>query len=271
MPLRVDRARVGSLRRGRPGLIRETSAGAAPALTRLRAQMDLEALLERPPSLHSDAAGRPTSFSLSAAGLRLIAGLAGPGARTLETGNGVSTLVFALRGSEHTCVTPDAGSVELTRRWCADNGVSLDRVRFELGPSQAVLPRLVADPLDLVLIDGGHGFPIPFLDWVHTAGRLRVGGVVVVDDTQIWTGHVLRRFLLEEPGWELLADLRPRTAAFRRTAGGDPVREWIDQPYVVARDPLAPWRLRAVRAARMAARGDLRRLVERAREHLGPR
>ena len=59
----------------------------------------------------------------------------------------------------------------------------------------------------LVLIDGSHSFPSPFIDWYYTAFRLRVGGFLVVDDTQLWTGHVLKRFLEAEPDWGAHANL----------------------------------------------------------------
>src|SRR5437588_10677325 len=103
--------------------------------------MDVDGLLADPPSLHTDGAGWATSYSLPDAALRLLGRLVGPGSRTLETGNGVSTLVFALRGARHTCVTPDVASVERIRAWCAERGVSLAGVEVEVGPSQDVLPR----------------------------------------------------------------------------------------------------------------------------------
>ena len=45
--------------------------------------------------------------------------------------------------------------------------------------------QLPPEPLDFVLIDGGHGFPTPMLDWFYGAGRLRRGGVAVFDDVQL--------------------------------------------------------------------------------------
>jgi hypothetical protein len=84
-----------------------------------------------------------------------------------------------------------------------------------------------------VLIDGAHGFPIPFLDWYYTADRLNVGGLLAIDDTEIWTGHVLKMFLMAEPEWKLEADYGPRSVIFRKLQHGGLGRNKWDQPYVV--------------------------------------
>jgi hypothetical protein len=39
--------------------------------------------------------------------------------------------------------------------------------------------------LDLVFIDGSHGYPLPVIDWFYGAGLFRRGGVVVLDDVQL--------------------------------------------------------------------------------------
>jgi hypothetical protein len=49
-------------------------------------------------------------------------------------------------------------------------------------------------PLDIVLIDGAHAFPFPFLDWYFTASALKAGGLLVIDDVQIATGTILADF-----------------------------------------------------------------------------
>lgn len=92
---------------------------------------------------------------------------------------------------------------------------------------------MTGGPLDLILIDGHHGFPTPFLDWYYTADPLRVGGLLIVDDTQLWTGHTLKQFLLRQPGWEVAKDFAPRSVVFRKS---DPVSvntHHEDQPYVM--------------------------------------
>lgn len=196
--------------------------------------MDLERLLRDPPALHLDRHGRAAPWRASDALLRALDDLVEDGSTTLETGAGVSTLVFALKRCHHTAVTPVAEEAERILAWCRAHDVPTDRLRFELGRSEEVLPRVPQEPLDLVLIDGAHGFPAPFVDWLYAGRRLRVGGTVLVDDTQIWTGRLLRDFLAAEPQWSIMRERRLEFVAARRVAEG-PVGEWGEQPYVLRR------------------------------------
>lgn len=227
---------------------------------------DVEELLADPPVVHDDLHGGRTSWALHDDVLRFLASRVDEKSSTLETGEGVSTVLFALHRCRHTCVTPNAVVVERLQTWCQDHHVSLDTVEFALGPSQEVLPHLPATPLDLVLIDGGHGFPLPFVDFLYTAPRLRVGGLLLVDDVQIWTGDVLRRFLRDEPQWQMEWELPGRTVVFRRIAEAPVLREWMEQPFVVRNAPGAPLLPRLFRGLRLLARGDVSTVVERLRE-----
>ena len=156
------------------------------------------------------------------------------GWHTLETGSGLSSLIFASKGCCHTCVTPFQSESDRIVGYCREQGIPIERLSFQIGFSHYVLPRLADDgPLDLVLIDGGHGFPIPFVDWLYCAPRIREGGIVIVDDTQLWTGAVLRDFLMADPDWRV-DTLFERGAAFRKV-NSYREKEWNEQPYVLAR------------------------------------
>ena len=196
--------------------------------------MDLQGLLANPPGTHvSRETGERLPWQIAPEVLELIDRSVRADSRTLETGAGVSTALFALKGADHTCVVPWTSERDRLEAWGEQNGVSFDRVRFECEPSEEVLPRLDGDPLDFVLIDGGHGFPTPFIDFFYAGRRLRRGGLLVVDDTQIWTGRVLHGFLKEQTGWEVVEELRMRSTVFRRTEEpGDGLQEWNEQPYV---------------------------------------
>ena len=52
-------------------------------------------------------------------------------------------------------------------------------------------------------------------NWLYCAARLIIGGILVIDDTQLWTGAVLRDFLLLESEWKLEASFA-YGAAFRK-------------------------------------------------------
>lgn len=203
-------------------------------------RLTVDGLLADPPLLHRDGAGATVSWQLSDEVLRFIDAHVSDSSRTLETGEGVSTILFALKRTHHICVSPDTDTIQRIQQYVADNDIPIDRVRFETGLSQHLLPRLEPRRLDLVLIDGGHGFPVPFVDWLYTAGWLAVGGILIVDDTQLWTGHVLKAFLLEEPGWELIEDFQPRTAIFEKSTAESHERHWCFQPFVVSRSTPHP-------------------------------
>jgi predicted O-methyltransferase YrrM len=192
-------------------------------------------LYARPPRIHTDGTGRVHGdWALSRESLGIIERLARPGDRTLETGAGLSTALLALLGADHTVVTPEVTEVRRLKAYCARHAIPTDRVRFEIGHSQDVLPVLAPGQLDLVVIDGSHSFPIPFLDWYFCAAHLREGGFVLIDDTQLWTGRVLQDFLAAESGWshEYSPD---RAAVFRKVKAFDRTVSWVDQPYVTDR------------------------------------
>jgi predicted O-methyltransferase YrrM len=187
----------------------------------------LEAFLNSCPAIH----GKVT-HALARDTLLFLEQRVTSGSRTLETGAGLSTLLFAYKSAVHTCVTPWELEALQIRRHCAQHGVSIEQLTFAVGPSDKVLPGLLnSGRLDLVLIDGGHGFPFPFLDWVYCAPRLSIGGIIVIDDTHLWTGAVLRDFLLLDSDWKLEASF-DHSAAFRKVKEFRP-KEWNEQQYVL--------------------------------------
>lgn len=145
---------------------------------------------------------------------------AAPGSRTLETGLGLSTALFTLWGTEHTCVVPDRGEVERLQAWADERKIDRSHVTFEVGSSDKVLPRLEPTELDLVFIDGAHNWPLAIIDWYYAAGRLREGGVVVLDDIQL--PHVrigLFEYLDADPRWEPIARTNKWAACVRHGSG----------------------------------------------------
>lgn len=128
---------------------------------------------------------------------------------------------------------PDLKLINRIQSYCQNNHISYSKVTFKAGISERILPSLELDNLDLVLIDGRHAFPTPFIDWYYTCEKLKVGGMMIVDDTQIWTGTILKEFLLSEPEWELTADLSSKTAVFLKIKECTHSKEWLEQPLVI--------------------------------------
>jgi len=215
----------------------------------------VDVLVRERPAFHTDVCAPaerrvPGQFdwSIGEDVLRWLGATLRPGWTTLETGAGYSTVVFAAAGCRHTAISPADLEHESVRRWCGQHDVAVDQVRFIAAPSQDVIHGLEPEPLDVVLIDGDHAFPAPFIDWYYTAERLRCGGALLVDDTQLVTGAVLRSFLLREDGrWRLERDLG-KTAIFRRITEEPLVRGlwWGQQPW--SAEPVRPARGAALRA-----------------------
>jgi predicted O-methyltransferase YrrM len=183
-----------------------------------------------------------------------LASAVGPGLRTLETGLGLSTVVFAAAGAIHTCVTWSQDEVVRLQEYCARTGVSLDGTTFAVGLSEDVLPSLPPTELDLVFIDGGHGFPVPIVDWFYSAGRLREGGLLVLDDLQLPAVAILADFLAGDERWVRVAG-GPKWTALVRRAHGSLSEDWVDQLFHHYPPPLRPRQLTT-----RIARGLLRRL-----------
>jgi hypothetical protein len=199
---------------------------------------DLELLLSSPPKLHGPDGATTDGWRLDDAGLLFLDAHVQSEMRTIETGAGVSTILFGLKRARHTCVVPDRRVIRRIRRYCASAGVSLDTVTFLAGRSEYALPHLERSAYDFALIDGRHGFPAPFIDWFYIADRLRQGGIILVDDTWIWTCDVLARFLDASPGWHRCGAL-PNAAAFRKERDDTQHAEWVDQPFVYRQSPAA--------------------------------
>ena len=148
------------------------------------------------------------------------------GMATLETGAGSSTIVFAAAGAEHEAITPAAEEEERIRGICADRGIDTSRVTFRLGASHEVLPAWEARPLDLVLIDGAHGFPYPILDWWHLAPHVKIGGRMLVDDAYMPPVAALVDGLRGQPGWQVEGAVGHRTIVVRKTSDAVPAFDW---------------------------------------------
>jgi Methyltransferase domain len=169
-----------------------------------------------------------------------------PGQVTLETGSGLSTIILLGAGvARHIAVTPAADEVAAIRTACAERGIPTEALEPVLEGSQDYLPRANLPSLDLVLIDGDHAFPTPFVDWYYTADRLQVGGWMVVDDTQLVTGRILADFMRADPKWrEALRHPSGRFAVYQKLAHPIHDGSWMHQPYVQDTWPVGSIRIR---------------------------
>jgi predicted O-methyltransferase YrrM len=231
-----------------------------------RGIIQLDEILLDPPFVHRNGTG---VWGLSEDVLRYIDNTLKPGDKTLETGAGMSTILFAVRSSEHTCIVPSEQEIHLIRAYCRRKNISLDHVHFIADYSQNVLPSLArerSEDLDLVLIDGGHGYPVPAIDWFYTVPMLKIGGVVIIDDVQLWTGLELKRFLANEDAWKFVRDFSRSTAYAK--VGQEYAREWSQQPYIVRKSRLPQMLYQLRSAVGLILKGNFSELASKVRKYL---
>jgi SAM-dependent methyltransferase/glycosyltransferase involved in cell wall biosynthesis len=180
--------------------VRPAGALASDAAQGGRAMPTLRDLLEQPPPVHSD---RPIAWTIRPALAHFLDDAVGPGSVTLETGAGLSTLVILRKQPrQHTAVQPVPDAFAAILAFAERHRMDIHGFRPIVARSQDWLPRVDLPDLDLVLVNGGHAFPVPFLDWYYGAEKLKVGGLMVVDDTHLPTGSRLADFMGADLRWE---------------------------------------------------------------------
>ena len=225
----------------------------------------LAGVLAHPPVVHPMDRSDPAHLGVWRTGddcYRLLAAHVGAGTRTLETGCGLSTVLFAALGADHVCCTP--GSEERARLLdhCREHGIDTAHLEFRLGSSHETLPVLAGEGrvFDVFLVDGGHGFPLPVVDWFHGAALLRRGGLLVVDDVDLPAVRVLVQFLDRDPRW-VPVQRTAKWVAYRRDCEGALAEDWTAQPFHRTRRDFAStqatrWYRRGRRLLRRLARAD---------------
>lgn len=222
----------------------------------------VELLVRERPSFHLGGAvwnALPETLSLIARHVR-------PGDRTVETGAGASTVVFAAAGARHTAISPISDEHERIRAWCQEHEVNDGNVTFAVGTSDRVLPPMAEEEaFDAAFIDGKHSFPHPVVDWHYITTALRVGGLLLVDDLPIPAVTPIVRHMLVDPAWELLELADNRAGVFRKLAEPEPGDDWEAQPYNRSYPDFGflPVAERLPLQARHAARQGRRELGER--------
>lgn len=220
----------------------------------------VDRLLADPPVVHPmDTSATPQMgvWSTDEAAYRFLAERCPPGTRTIETGSGLSTVLFAALRTDHICCTPGLEEKDRILDYCKAHDLPVDGLRFELGSSHESLPRLQAagTQVDVALVDGCHGFPLPIVDWFYVGAMLRDEGVMVIDDVELPAVRTLLAFVGRDPRWRRIAG-SSKWVAFERTGSGPMVEDWTGQPFYVVRPP-------GLRAFAQRVRGKVRREVER--------
>ena len=83
--------------------------------------MNIDNLLKNPPKFLSDSSGNPSSWQLGDEVLYFINENISSTSRTLETRAGISTILFTIRQSDHTCIVPDPYQIKKIKEFCDQN------------------------------------------------------------------------------------------------------------------------------------------------------
>lgn len=196
---------------------------------------NLISLLKSPPKVHDWGSGELTATGMPIEVFEFMDSVLSHNSRTIETGLGISTAVFALKGSHHTCITPDSGEITRIKKYLKGKEISFGDIIFICKKSCDVWFDLKNYfGWDLILIDGLHGFPTPFMDWYFFAQGLKINGYVIIDDTHIATGKYLKDFLERDESWNLINSFYGKTAIFQKIKEFDPNKEFINQPFILS-------------------------------------
>lgn len=196
----------------------------------------LDELLNNSPLIHSNEDGTKTVWRFN--DLRVyeyIHNNVHASTNSLETGAGLSTILFAMAGCDHTTICPCRDEPEAILAYLSEKSISATKLNFITDISENALPHLKGPLLDFVLIDGRHGLPQPWIDFYYTARCLKVGGIMLVDDINLYSCHELTDYMRNSADWKLDHEFTS-TLAFKKIADRDYMDEWCNQPYMLKRN-----------------------------------
>lgn len=202
-------------------------------VNKFSATQAFDVLYSKNPKFHGRELAGSKNYAIRPKVLEWIINNIPTNANSLETGCGYTTVVLAALTKKHIVISPFNEEHLLIKEFCSQNNIHCQHVEMIAQLSQEVVPQLECDALDFILIDGDHAFPAPFIDWYYTADKLKVGGFLAVDDTQIPTGKILRDFLMMESNrWSLVTDIG-NTAIFKRISQNNVAKDimFVEQPY----------------------------------------
>lgn len=172
---------------------------------------NLDALIAARLRVNRTPDGQPADFPISESALHYIYKTVKPKSKTLETGCGKTTVVFAMLECNHTFIDPSVGIPQRLFAFCKEQGVQIDTLYGINARSEDALPNFPAEAFDhlsegydFVLIDGRHSFPTPFVDFYYAGSMLKVGGLLMLDDVQIWSVEMLTKFLDHDKNWRVV-------------------------------------------------------------------
>ena len=153
----------------------------------------------------------------------------------VETGSGASTVLFLMLGCRQvTSINPDPDIAARIEDDARARGLDTSPLRCIQGRSELELPRLrdEGQRFDVGLIDGNHGWPSVFVDFCYINAMLNDGGVLFIDDIQLYSCDELVHLLDAQPEFERVS-LVGKLATFRKRTRAAFLPDWVDQPHIL--------------------------------------
>lgn len=151
---------------------------------------------------------------------------------SVETGAGKSTLFFSQISGHHTVFALDVGNSLTTVK--ESDLLRAEYVEFIEGPTQLTIPtHIFTEKLQVVLIDGPHGYPFPDLEYYYLYQHIAQGGLLIIDDINIPSIKRMAEIIKSDDMFDCI-DLVGKTMFFQRTSAPlfDPLADgWWEQGY----------------------------------------
>jgi hypothetical protein len=131
---------------------------------------------------------------------------------TIETGAGSTTAIFLIADpTRHTSVNAGREVQERLDGFLADAAISTASYRSLVGRSEVLLPSIALEEpssIDVALLDGGHLWPTVFVDFCYINYMLKKGGLLIIDDLQMYSVQQLFLLLKGQSGWRVVREVR---------------------------------------------------------------
>lgn len=104
--------------------------------------MNIQELLTNPPKIHTDKGELTSSWNLADEKLLFLDKYLTKNIKTLETGSGLSTIVFAIKCTENTCIMPDGNQVARIKAYYTEQNLLFSKTNFIINKSEYAFPSL---------------------------------------------------------------------------------------------------------------------------------
>jgi hypothetical protein len=164
----------------------------------------------------------------------------GAGSRIVETGTGNSTITFCYCDAARIfSIAPNSDLINSVKKSIFDLGLSQACLEFYPQSSHLVLPILERiavierDLFDFALIDGSHNWPYVFIDFCYMLSMLRIGGALMIDDTQLYTVNQLIEWCDHQP--QLKRQVVLGKSIIYQKISDDDIADWDSNEFIVSK------------------------------------